>query len=270
MISRRYITAATQAKRFTLVELLVVVAIIAILAALLLPVLGTARYRAKLITCINRQHQLGVGLTMYANDMDQYYPYRKVNMETNAFNANFNLKNDIRDDRAVFRAHIPIDLLLTCPFSELEGSQSLDSSKASIVNTSVGMWFGGELVRNNKKTRMLRVGDRYRYAGREFDIIAADVERESTFVGGIRMYSSHGDPNLDYDFRDDNARCRVAWISYVATSADVSIDRNFLHDDGSVNRVSRYGGSYSTDIVRVPVQPGNSIAQAWEWLPPTD
>jgi prepilin-type N-terminal cleavage/methylation domain-containing protein/prepilin-type processing-associated H-X9-DG protein len=47
---------------FTLVELLAVLAIFGILAALLLPTLSSARAKAQRIQCVNNLHQLGVGL----------------------------------------------------------------------------------------------------------------------------------------------------------------------------------------------------------------
>ena len=53
------------ARGFTLLELLVVIAIIAILAALLLPVLGAAKDRARLITCTSNLRQINLGIRMY-------------------------------------------------------------------------------------------------------------------------------------------------------------------------------------------------------------
>lgn len=59
---------------FTLIELLVVIAIIAILAAILFPVFAQAREKARGITCLSNQKQIGLGLMMYLEDYDETYP----------------------------------------------------------------------------------------------------------------------------------------------------------------------------------------------------
>jgi prepilin-type N-terminal cleavage/methylation domain-containing protein len=54
---------------FSLVELLIVIAIIVLLCALLLPILSKARARAQQSQCISNLHQFGVGLQNFlAND----------------------------------------------------------------------------------------------------------------------------------------------------------------------------------------------------------
>jgi prepilin-type processing-associated H-X9-DG protein len=57
-----------------LIELLVVMAILSILAALLLPAIQTAKERARWSRCISNMHQLGGAMMMYATDNDDRLP----------------------------------------------------------------------------------------------------------------------------------------------------------------------------------------------------
>lgn len=61
-------------QKFTLIEVLVVVAIIGILASLLMPSLSKARKKSRISVCLNNQKQLATSVAMYSGDNDFYSP----------------------------------------------------------------------------------------------------------------------------------------------------------------------------------------------------
>lgn len=74
-ICQRRIGRIEARRGFTLVELMVTIAIIAILATLLLPALNSARGRARTITCLSNQRQLTLATLLYAGDAEDALPY---------------------------------------------------------------------------------------------------------------------------------------------------------------------------------------------------
>jgi prepilin-type N-terminal cleavage/methylation domain-containing protein len=62
------------ARAFTLIELLLVIAIIAILTAMLLPALSRAKQSAQGATCLNNGKQMLLAMTLYTTEFNEFYP----------------------------------------------------------------------------------------------------------------------------------------------------------------------------------------------------
>jgi prepilin-type N-terminal cleavage/methylation domain-containing protein/prepilin-type processing-associated H-X9-DG protein len=85
-------------RAFTLAELLVVMAIMAILASLLIPAMRQAREKSKGTYCLNNLRQLGLAIQLYAGDYDDALPYNMGKQgidETVASGEYLNWANDV-------------------------------------------------------------------------------------------------------------------------------------------------------------------------------
>ncbi len=75
---KRHLTNQTlssaQRRSFTLVELLVVIAVISIIAALLMPSLNSAKQSAQDVQCGQNERQIQMAIRLYADDHDYKYP----------------------------------------------------------------------------------------------------------------------------------------------------------------------------------------------------
>lgn len=64
----------TRGPAFSMIEMLVVIAIIAILASLIFPAVETARRQANTATCANNLRQIGFGVKAYLADHNEQFP----------------------------------------------------------------------------------------------------------------------------------------------------------------------------------------------------
>ena len=72
-------TKLQQQRGFTVIEMLVVVAVIALLACFLIPSLARAKARANRIRCTSHLKQVGLASRLWANDHEDQYPFSSTN-----------------------------------------------------------------------------------------------------------------------------------------------------------------------------------------------
>ena len=76
---------------YTLVELLMVIAIIAVLAAILFPAFANARDNARRSSCQSNLKQISLGAMQYIQDYDEHFPLGLTTQGINSYSTSFDL-----------------------------------------------------------------------------------------------------------------------------------------------------------------------------------
>jgi prepilin-type N-terminal cleavage/methylation domain-containing protein/prepilin-type processing-associated H-X9-DG protein len=123
------------ASAFTLIELLIVIAIISILAAILFPVFASAREKARQTACLSNMRQLGIGLAMYASDHDDTLFFFGHNVDPSRVAPSTPLgataQNRWWNQILPYTSNVPD--LLVCPADQGRKPNSTDSKPRSYI-----------------------------------------------------------------------------------------------------------------------------------------
>lgn len=237
---------------FTLVEMLLVVALITLIIAMLLPALGNAKYQARLTLCQARLKQIGSGVLSYAVGSQRLYPVRQG--PKHGWKPN-QLSGGGVDDRDILSPFLSINSLFNCP---LTGWVDFENTPVSISNTaSYQLWAGyGYLPAGERPMR--RLGGRLTWNGNEFSVLASD--RDVVHAGGTWVHGSHPDKSgVTYDEVLDQRQDThfgggtytfSRWQSHTTNQRGL-IDMNWLYDDGSVIGLTDVD-TYDARMIPVP------------------
>lgn len=265
-MSRRRTKGAIRQERpcrrvFTLIELLICIAIIGILASLLMPMLSKARYRSREVVCASNLRQVTALLSLHASDADGQYPTNggwRTKINALRQGDNMNIRVLLEDSIAVFECPLaakPHDLQnnpsrSTSPYAMFFNTPGWVGSSPYIGNNS-----GPNVIQNDINGNpisstyysgghgglMKKVGDSWckRNGGDKFNLLASDISVHwSGHPHRFRVTNHHsfrdeyGTTTTDYNHGGVNAL--YAWLTPDGSYLYPPLAVNFAGDDGHV------------------------------------
>jgi prepilin-type N-terminal cleavage/methylation domain-containing protein len=222
-----------RSRGFSLIELLTVIAIIAILAAIIFPVMGVVKERARQNNCMANLHQIAQGVAMFKTD-NRKYP---IALTAAVYDMGGNLLpiDAAKRDDHLFSEYVPSAKAFHCPSSEI-----IDI--AAVAKVRQKDYTDDPLIDvyqyNSYEVYVYRDKDGNNVAERHYcPDWAADVDGVDAWTtdGG----TSQADYERQLKFRNPPADTVVTWCSYHEKRAGSDVTGNaiavFL--DGSTDLV---------------------------------
>ncbi|MCM8533827.1 MAG: type II secretion system GspH family protein [Lentisphaeraceae bacterium] len=125
-------------KKFTLIEMLVIVAIIGILMTLLMPGLSQARLKAQQAVCLSNQHQISTAAITYIIENNQYAPSNTSENDSWVYKLSGKyISQENKNHNAVFKCPVGADKSSTIAMnSRLTGGKFGNKKMSKVMSAT--------------------------------------------------------------------------------------------------------------------------------------
>ncbi len=218
--------AGRKLKAFTLVELLVVVAIISLLVSILLPSLNQAKELARRVVCACNMKGIGLAFTMYTNDWKNWFPLVRDQGPTNLSGVWADkLYDGYAEDVKVFH----------CPSAPNRIFTPNETNGVWLMAYGMEWWLGGGMDIDNTPEKPNGVGHRVTDASQSADTVLLGENRD-TF--GTHGYGVHNfdwpDPTDSWGWPDDNRHAGMSNILFVDAHVAPYVADDALDTEGNL------------------------------------
>jgi len=276
---------------FTLIELLVVISIIALLVAILIPVLSNVMYAARTTQCTSNLHQVAVGITAYTVDNDSRYPHNVGPIRDRYLNAldgeyyrwerkPWSIRSSGRWDYVEMVENYFSDLneVFVCPHVGADWDTDVYSQQTNATVIPYAFYWGISDTGNPAGVRvpLTQYGEGWGPGTKtdgggitqssRYTVIASDYMRYRGESGGLQyiqgrhLEGNHPPAAGNYEFFE-LSNGQGSGYAYAETTAG---NANYAYEDGSVEM---YGRIYKSNIGD---NAENEFRDAGAWLVPTD
>lgn len=257
---------------FTLVELMVVIAILTLLIALLLPAIQSARYQAKIAMCLSNLRQIGTGTIAYTVDSMAYFPYvrRYQNgVEVTMRNPTTATGQDIQEWQLLvdmYGSKATMKKVYTCPLmvgecnAKWPASQFPYSGANGMPLVTYQLWYHRTTSSTYLRTTITRMGDMFETGsgvinGAKWNILVSDIFAVRQYgmnvldgiYGNVTNHVPQGEPS---------AGLGTFHFMGMMVPYSLNYNANYLYTDGSAKHhgsltpLTTLVGTYSVRLPR--------------------